>query len=96
MSDRLITWATIEGASSADPPACAALVMLTSATNRAATAPTDAANGGSCRARADRINVPTPYATTASVAASDVSAHAPGDARENENATRAAATTPPA
>ena len=56
MSDRLIRWATIEGASSADPPACAALVMLTSATNRAATAPTDAANGGSCRARADRIN----------------------------------------
>ena len=91
-----MTCATIDGASSEDPPACAALVMLTSATNSAAIAPTDAAKGGSCRTRVNRINDPTPYATTASVAASDVSAHAPATLERTRATTRAAAITPPA
>ena len=44
----LMTCATIDGASSEPPPTCAALVMLASAMKIVATAPTEAAKGGSC------------------------------------------------
>ena len=79
MSDRLIECATVDGASSDVPAACDALMMPSSAANSAATAPTEAAKGGSCRVRVNRINDPTPYATTTSAAASDVTAHVPGN-----------------
>ena len=79
MRDTLLACATVDGASNEAPPTCAALMLLSSATNSAATAPTEAAKGGSCRVRVNRINDPTPYATTTSAAASDVTAHVPGN-----------------